>query len=394
MRIFGKWLGRILLALAVAAVAVGLWKREEITRLLAVNSLFSADKIVNNFSNMNAAFLTVPVPRGDGPTSPLPYGPETTLPETADDWIRERNVTALVVLKNGEIVFEEYFKGTSAEDRRIGWSVAKSYLSALVGILIDEGRIASIDDPVTAYAAELKGSAYDGVTLRQVLQMSSGVLFDENYLDQGSDINRMGRVLALGGEMDTFAADITETFSDPGLLWQYVSIDTHVVGMVVRGATGMPVADLLSEKIVAKLGLEYAPYYLTDGVGTAFVLGGLNVTTRDHARFGQMFLQHGEWQGEQIVPADWVIASTTPSAPPAAPTAPATGKFYDYGYQWWIPKDASPREYLARGIYGQYIYINEPENVVIVTNSADRQFREPGIDPSNVEMFRLITGNL
>jgi CubicO group peptidase (beta-lactamase class C family) len=155
------------------------------------------------------------------------------LPETADDWIRERNITALVVLKNGEIVFEEYFKGTSAEDRRIGWSVAKSYLSALVGILIDEGRI-----------------------------------------------------------------------------------------------------------------------------------------------------------------ADWVIASTTPSAPPAAPKAPATGKFYDYGYQWWIPKDASPREYLARGIYGQYIYINEPENVVIVTNSADRQFREPGIDPSNVEMFRLITGNL
>lgn len=394
MRTFGKWLGRALLVSAMVMLAIGFWKREEITRLMAVRSLFSEDKIVSNFSNMNAAFLSVPVPRGNGPTSTLSYGAETTLPNAANDWIKNRSVTALIVLKDREIVFEEYFKGTRAEDRRISWSVAKSYLSALVGILIEEGKIASIDDPVTQYAPTLEDSAYDGVTLRQVLNMASGVLFDENYLDQSSDINRMGRVLALGGEMDDFAAGLSETFTPPGEVWQYVSIDTHVVGMVVRGATGRSVADLLSEKIIAKLGYEYDPYYLTDGVGTAFVLGGLNITARDFARFGQMFLQGGQWQGQQIVPAGWVTQSTTPSAPPAAPSAPASGKFYDYGYQWWIPKDASPREYLARGIYGQYIYINEPENVVIVMNSADRQFRAPGMDPSNVEMFRLITNNL
>ncbi|MGC1496833.1 MAG: serine hydrolase [Sulfitobacter sp.] len=387
MRRFGKWLGRILLALVLAIVVIGVWKREEITRLLAVNSLFSEDKIVYNFSHMDAAFLSVPVPRGNGPTSELRYGPETELPDAVNDWIKDRTVTALVVLKDGDIVYENYFQGTSADDRRIGWSMAKSYLSALVGILMKDGKIASLDDPVTKYAPSLMGSAYDGTTLRNVLQMSSGVRFDEDYLDFNSDINRMGRVLALGGKMDEFAAGLSERFAEPGKQWQYVSIDTHVVGMVVRGATGRNIADLLSEKVIAPMGLENAPYYLTDGVGTAFALGGLNMTTRDYARFGQMFAQGGMWNGQQIVPADWVATSTLPSAPTAHDQ---TG----YGYQWWIPKGAQPGEYMARGIYGQYIYIDTARNVVIATNAVDRQFRARGVSQQNEAIFRLIASSL
>ena len=387
MRRFGKWLGRVLLALVVIAVAVGLWKREEITRLLAVNSLFSEEKIVTNFSNMNAAFLSVPVPRGNGPTSELPYGPETALPAEVDQWIEDRDVTALLVMKDGAIVYENYFLGTGPEDLRISWSMAKSYLSALVGILLEEGQIASLDDPVTKYAPALKGTAYDGNTLKNVLQMTSGVVFDEDYLDPKSDINRMGRVLALGGEMDVFAAGLTETFTTPGDQWKYVSIDTHVIGMVVRGATGRPIAELLSEKVIAPLGLEYAPYYLTDGVGTAFVLGGLNMTTRDYARFGQMFLQGGTWLRQQIVPADWVAASTQPTAPTEE------GKT-GYGYQWWIPHGAAPGVYMARGIYGQYIYIDSNKGVVIATNAADRKFREKGVSQQNIDIFRTIAESL
>jgi CubicO group peptidase (beta-lactamase class C family) len=387
MRTFGKWLGRILLMIVLAVVAIGLWKREEITRLLAVNSLFSEKKIVSNFSNMDSAFLHTTVGRGDGPTSALSYGPETTLPATVDPWIETRSVTALVVLKSGKIVYENYFQGTTAEDRRISWSVAKSYLSVLVGILLDEGKIDSIDDPITKYAPSLKDTAYDGATLRNVLQMASGVVFDEDYLDKGSDINRMGRVLALGGKMDDFAAGLTETFAEPGEMWQYVSIDTHVVGMVVRGATGRSVADLLSEKVITPLGLEYDPYYLTDGVGTAFVLGGLNMTTRDYARFGQMVLQGGTWQGQQIVPTNWIKASTAPSAPTA------TGEI-GYGYQWWIPVGSAPGEFMGRGIYGQYIYIDTARGVVIATNAADRKFREDGVAEQNVEIFRQIAESL
>lgn len=387
MRTFGKWLGRILLALVVAIVVIGLWKREQITRLLAVNSLFSQEKIVQNFSHMDAAFLSVPLPRGDGPISELAYGPETDLPAAVEGWIVDRTVTALVVLKNGEIVYENYFQGTRADDRRISWSMAKSYLSALVGILIEDGKITSLDDPVTKYAPLLKGGAYDGASLRNVLQMASGVSFDEDYLDFNSDINRMGRVLALGGKMDDFAAGLTARFAEPGQQWQYVSIDTHVVGMVVRGATGRSITDLLSEMVIVPLGLQNTPYYLTDGVGTAFVLGGLNMTTRDYARFGQMFAQGGTWQGNQIVPADWVTASTIPSAP----TSPGeTG----YGLQWWIPIGAAPGEYMARGIYGQYIYIDTARGVVIATNAADRNFRDPGVSQQNEDIFRLIASSL
>lgn len=387
MRTFGKWLGRILLALLLAAVIVGLWKREEITRLLAVNSLFAEDRIVENFSHMDAAFLTAPVSRGMGPTTELSYGPAYEPPQAVDDWIAERDVTALVILKDGEIVYENYFKGTGADDRRISWSMAKSYLSALVGILVDDGTIASLDDPVTQYAPMLRGGAYDGATIRQVLNMASGVTFDEDYLDKRSDINRMGRVLALGGRMDDFAAGLTETFAPPGRQWQYVSIDTHVIGMVVRGATGRSVIDLLGEKIIEPMGLEQAPYYLTDGTGVAFVLGGLNLTTRDYARFGQMFLQKGRYDGTQIVPADWIAASTVPTAPTAA------GEI-GYGYQWWIPQGVAPGTYMARGIYGQYIYIDTDNGVVIATNAADRNFREPGVNDQNVDIFRTITQSL
>lgn len=387
MRTFGKWLGRVLLALLLAAIVIGLWKREEIERLLAVNSLFSEEKIVHNFSHMDGAFLSTPVSRGDGLTTELPYGPETELPEAVDDWIAARDVTALVVLKDGAIVYENYFKGTGPEDRRISWSVAKSYLSALVGILLEEGQIASLDDPVTKYAPSLKGSAYDGASLRNVLHMASGVTFDEDYLDYDSDINRMGRVVALGGKLDDFTAELSETFTAPGSQWQYVSIDTHVIGMVVRGATGRSVPELLSEKVIAPSGLEHAPYYIVDGSGTAFVLGGLNMTTRDYARFGQMFAQGGQWNGQQIVPEDWVKESTSP-------TAPTAEGHIGYGYQWWIPQGAPEGEYMARGIYGQYIYVDSARDVVIATNAADRKFREAGVAEQNIEIFREIAASL
>lgn len=371
------------MALIIAALLVGFWKREEITRLMAVNSLFDEDRIISNFSNMNAAFLHRVIPKGDAPVSPLPQGEMLEMPDGYDAWVQARTVTSAIVLKDGAIVHEAYYQGTTAEDRRISWSVAKSYLSALFGILVEEGAIASLDDPVTKYAPQLVGGAYDGATVLNVLQMSSGITFDEDYLDYDSDINRMGRVLALGGQMDDFAAGLTERFAAPGETWKYTSIDTHVLGMVARGATGRDIPDLMAEKLIAPLGLERDPLYLSDGVGVAFVLGGLNITTRDYARFGQMILQNGEWQGRQIVPAEWIAASTTPSAR----TAPGQ---IGYGYQWWMPVGGHAGEFLGRGIYGQYLYIDQDAGVVIVTTAADRNFREPGIEAQNTEMFRQI----
>lgn len=382
-----KWVLRIVLALVLAATAVGLWKREELQRLLAVNSLFSEEKIVHNFSHMDEAFLTVNLPRGDAPTWNLPYGEGFELPEGTDSWIDERAVTSLLVMQNGKVRFEEYYLGTGPDDRRISWSVAKSYLSALFGILLQEGAIGSLDDPVVKYAPKLKDSAYETASIRNVLNMASGVMFDEDYLDPNSDINRMGRVVALGGELDDFAASLQDSFATPGETWQYVSIDTHVLGMVIRGATGRNVADLLTEKILQPLGLERDGYYITDGAGVAFVLGGLNFTTRDFARFGQMILQDGIANGKQLVPAEWIFEATQPSAPTAQ------GEI-GYGYQWWIPRGAHEGEFLARGVYGQYIYFNQPRGVLIVSTGADRLFREPGVNDLNIEMFRKIAESL
>ena len=386
MKTLLKWMLRIIAVLIVIALIVGLWKKEEIARLLAVNSLFSADKIVHNFSHMDAAFLTQPI-LGGNTVSPLPLGSQTGLPDIVEDWITERSVTSLVVLKNGEIVAEDYFQGTQPDDLRINWSVSKSYLSALMGILLDQGAIDSIDDPVTKYATSLRGSAYDGASIKNVLQMSSGITFNEDYLDQSSDINRMGRVLALGRSMDGFTEDLTATEAAPGERWQYVSIDTHVIGMVIRGATGRPIVDLMSEHVIGPLGMERDPFILTDGYEVAFVLGGMNTTTRDNARFGQMIAQGGEWNGVQIVPSDWIDASTVASAK----TAPDE---FGYGYQWWMPPGGEPGQFMARGIYGQYIFIDRPRDVVIATHGADRQFRSEGASEQNIAVFTEIAESL
>jgi CubicO group peptidase (beta-lactamase class C family) len=220
-----------------------------------------------------------------------------------------------------------------------------------------------------------------------VLAMSSGVRFNEDYFDFHSDINRMGRVLALGQSMDGFAAELSEREREAGQAWQYVSIDTHVIGMVIRGATGRGIGELMAEKLLRPIGMESSPYYLTDGDGVAFVLGGLNMSTRDYARFGQLFLQDGQWQGTQVVPAEWVAESTRPQANTREGAT-------QYGFQWWIPADASEGEFLARGIYGQFVYVNRPAGVVIAMNSADRGFARPGVFVSTVAMFREIAASL
>lgn len=381
MRRIAKLLGVLLLVIAV----LGVWRREEIGRLQAVLGLFKPAQIVHNFSHMDQAFRTRDIAIS-GPVMPLPQGAPMPAIDGLEAWQEARSVTAMVVLHNGEITAETYRQGTTADDKRISWSVAKSYLSALFGIVMAEGAITSLDDQVTKYAPELANSAYQGTTIRDVMTMQSGVKFNEDYLDFWSDINKMGRVLALGQSMDSFTESITARERPPGAEWQYVSIDTHVIGMVIRGATGRGIVDLMQEKLIGPMGLEAAPFYATDGYDEPFVLGGLNLITRDYARMGQLFLQRGRRDTTQIVPVDWVDASTSRQAN----TAPGA---IGYGFQWWVPESAVAGEFLARGIYGQYIYVNRPAGVVIAVNAADRGFREAGAYDSNIAMFRKIASH-
>jgi len=367
---------------------------DEGKRLMAVNTLFDADRIVSNFSNMDELMLTRDMDAGVIPEMPVALRdlPQTVeiagSPRDLEALLNETDTTSLLVLHDGVIVHESYRLGTSAEDQRVSWSVAKSFLSALVGRAVADGDIASLDDDVTAYVPELRGTAYEGASVRNVLNMASGVRFNEDYFDKDSDINRMGRALALGGSLDDFSEELVEREFAPGAFNQYVSIDTHVIGRVLRAATGRTVYELFEEAF-APVGLGPVSY-LTDGEGEAFVLGGLLLTTRGYARFGQLFAQGGEWEDETIIPADWVAESTVISAPPVYGTD-TRGRAY--GYQWWM-LPGSEGDYFANGIYGQTIFVDPARSVVVVKTSADREFSGQGESglPTQVEVVEAMRG--
>ena len=192
-------------------------------------------------------------------------------------------------------------------------SVAKSFISAAIGIAVDEGLI-DIERTVTDYLPELEGSAYDNVDVKDVLQMSSGAAWNEDYSDPDSDINRMGRLMALGGSSLEFAASLHRDF-EPGTYNRYNSMDTQVLGLMLAAATEQSVTDYLESKLWHPLGMESDAYWLTDDLGVELAFFGLNATARDYAKLGELFRNQGKWGDVQIVSGDWVHASTTPDAP-------------------------------------------------------------------------------
>ena len=394
-----KWGG---LGLLGALVLLVLFNWTKIQRLLTANSVFDADKIVSNFSNMDSAFLHHDLAIGepkpwpediqDIPEIVMIAGKETKL----SDALEELDTTALVIIRDGKLIHESYYKDTQRDDMRISWSVAKSFMSGLYGQAIEDGLM-DISRPIETYLSQLKGTAYEGATVANILNMASGVKFDEDYLDKTSDINDMSRVLALGGSMDKYTETLTERQYEPGTVWQYVSIDTHVAAMALRKVTGKTLHQLWEETYGAHLGMGKSPFYLTDGKDVAFALGGLNLRTRDYAKFGQLFLQDGEWEGKQLIPVDWVKASTVNLAPNIHPIRGS-----GYGYQWWVPmpqEGPSKGDYFAIGIYGQYIYVNPAMNIVIAKNAADREFTVEQSNGQhsmnmNIDIFRSLAEKL
>jgi len=392
MKTFLKWLLRGVLISTAMILLIAVLQREKLIRLMAVNSLFSEDRIVENFTSMDMMFENVTLTPQSKTVHRLSTGPPMVMPADFTTWARDRAVTGIMVVQDGIIRHESYpligvNENDPANSTRISWSMAKSFLSVLLGILNEDGTIPDLDAPVIQYVPSLVGSAYENASIRNVMQMATGVTFDEEYLDFWSDINKMGRVLALGQSMDSFAEALDETFVEPGTQWKYVSIDTHILSMVIRGATGRSIPDLLTQMVITPLGPTVSPYYLTDGYGVAFVLGGLNLTTHDYALFGHMIANGGISFGTRIVSEAWIKESTSASAPTAADEM-------GFGYQWWIPLGATKGQFAARGIYGQYIYIDRPRGIVIAVNAADRQFREDGVTDSSFTMFRAIAESL
>lgn len=380
-------------ALALILGAGFLWLRQ--TPAWAGITLFSESARVENFRDMGRVFPARAVPAGDS-VRPLPQAPRA-LPASyafaGDDhdlaaFLDRTETTGLLVLHRGAIAHESYRLGADETSPFTSWSVAKSVLSALIGIAVEEGHIASIRDPISRYVPALEGTGYGPVPIEDALTMSSGVAFDEDYDSPLSDINMLFvRTMGMGTPLDEIIAGL-EAERAPGAFNAYSSADSMALGLVLEGATGMPVADYLSSRLWGPMGAEAAASWSTDRSGREIALCCLNATLRDYARFGLLYLEGGAWDGQQIIPADWIAASVNPEAPRLQPGEnPDSDWSFGYGYQWWIPEDPQG-DFTAIGVWGQYVYIHPGHQVVIVKTSADPDFDDN--DHETIAAFRAI----
>ena len=366
-----------------------------IQRLLLVKDFLDPKQVVYNFAHAGDAFhkreLKVSAAKQVWPEDLQPMVDELSINDHSIktvNFLEQTDAVALLVIKDGTIVYENYYQGAERGEHRISWSVAKSFLSALIGAAIDRGDIISVEDTMDKYAPSLKGTVYEGVAIRNVLNMSSGVRFNENYFDNNSDVVKMTNILAINGSLDEFTTRYKDRDFEPGKYMRYVSIDTHALGMVLKGATGKTPSENFEEVLGSKLGFSDGIYYITDSDANEYVLGGLNMTARDYALLGQLFLQKGAWNGEQIISESWVAESTANSAPPRL-----DGGQLGYGYQWWIPvprpEPEFSNDYLAAGFYGQHVYVNPTHGTVIVKLSTFKdasEVNEEGIPHGQIAM--------
>ena len=279
----------------------------------------------------------------------------------AGDFLERTFTNALLVMKDGRIVSETYRNKSSPDSRFIGWSMTKSITSVLIGCALEDGLIDSLDTPIADYLPELNGGAYEGVSIRQVMQMRSGADYEERYDFANPGTAASNHINALVKNVSRFA-DVARTLPrihEPGTFFQYKTIDTAVLGWLVERSTGMSVAAYTERCLWEPLGAESDAYYIMDGapgVGREFSGAGFNATLRDYARFGQMVLDGGVADGRRIVSEDWILQSTRPSHA-------EDNRRGGYGLQWWTM--GGSEAFAAIGLQGQYVYI-DPETATVV----------------------------
>ena len=272
------------------------------------------------------------------------------------------NVSGLLIVQGGKVLLERYGLGRTARDRWTSFSVAKSVTSTLVGAAIKDGFISSVDARIATYLPELKGTAYDGVRVRDLITMRSGVKWNENYSDPKSDVNLFGaEPLPKNGAdpVEAYMARLPRAHP-PGMVFNYNTGETDLAGILVARATHKHLADYLSERIWSKIGTEQDAVWMLDGAGNEHGGCCISMTLRDYARFGLFFMHGGRANGEDVLPRGWVEAASTKQT---ASDFAGLG----YGYFWWIHTDCS---YEAVGIFGQSILLVPKLDLVIVTNSA------------------------
>ena len=294
-----------------------------------------------------------------GPVYPLPQGAPIDLGIDIDAYMAAQRTAGLIIVQDGKIRLEKYALGYGPEGRWTSFSVAKSFTSTLVGAAVKDGYIKSLDDKVTAYIPGLKGSAYDDVSVRQLLTMTSGVKWNEDYTDPKSDVAQFNMQQPVPGE------DITVSYmkrlpreAPAGSKWVYKTGETNLIGVLVSSATGKTLSDYLSEKIWKPFGMEADAVWMLGPTGHEISGCCLSARLRDYARLGLFMLGGGVAGGQKVLPDDWIAAATTKQA---GIDVPGRG----YGYQWWTNDDGS---FAAQGIFGQGIFIDPARKLVIASN--------------------------
>jgi CubicO group peptidase (beta-lactamase class C family) len=308
---------------------------------------------------------------------------------TLDDYLSRHPTTALLVARDETILVERYQYGRNDRHRLTSWSMAKTVTAMLVGIAIAEGRIRSVDDPAERYVPALAGTEYGRTSLRHLLQMSSGVRFVEKYTgdDDVTELARRTFLQAKPGGLEA-VRPFNEREQPAGTRFAYASVETQILGLVLRNAVGRPVSAYLEEKIWQPIGAEADATWLVDDTDQESTYCCLNAVLRDWARLGLLLAHDGRWRGRQLVPAEWLRAATTvsPEQPHLRPRVATS--FFGYGYQVWI-LPGERRMFALLGVRGQSIYVDPTSRLVMVHTAVRRQ---PGNDPGNVEAGALWGG--
>ncbi|GMV45169.1 MAG: hypothetical protein AMXMBFR66_05670 [Pseudomonadota bacterium] len=357
-----------LVTVALAA-ALGWFSLDKETRGLLAALPTNRDILFWSQSQRDAAFRALDrlpvlakarVVRAGATPSPLPPGPPLALPIDVDAYMAGQRSAALLVVHEGRLRLERYGLDFDRNGRWTSFSVAKSITSTLVGAAIRDGYIKSMDDKVSDYIAPMKGSAYDDVSIRQLLTMTSGVRWNEDYADPNSDVARFNNHQPEEG-VDAIVSYLRRLPREApaGTRWHYSTGETNLVGILVGQATGKPLAEYLSEKIWVPAGMEQQATWILSRTGKEISGCCIQAATRDFARFGLFILNGARAGGAAIVPEGWLAEATGKRV---AIDQPGRG----YGYQWWTYDDGS---FAARGIFGQGIFIDPRRKLVIASNA-------------------------
>ncbi|EAW31773.1 hypothetical protein GP2143_04965 [marine gamma proteobacterium HTCC2143] len=294
----------------VVGIGLGISYKKNLDRMAYGLTLFSGAEQYENFNRMEEIY---PVTTMTASAEPFEFekGNTISLPPSfpyngkdvdVERFLAETDTSALLVIHNGEVRFEQYMLTGGRDVNWLSMSVSKSFIATGIGIAVDDGLI-DILKPITDYVPGLSGSAYDNVRIKDVLQMSSGAAWNEDYSDPESDIMRLAKIMSVGGSLDEFVSTLVRE-REPGTLNHYNSADTQALAMLLSRATGKSVTDYLSEKIWHPLGMEADAYWMVDDNNVEMAFGGLNATARDYAKLGELHRLKGKWRGTQIVSED------------------------------------------------------------------------------------------